>query len=229
MGILSYSDFVNETEQKLWVAIEITTKDHFGKKVSSQRVITQDTYEELKSERRTRGGLEILYINALCRPTSDRNRATEFLDKRVIAPRKSKIDKRGADYVVYAINIGKLNPKGETVFGWNFWEECENWVRNGGKPTLFVSGYTFYWGEAGSLKVGDVVVTADNDSQRIINGGSKQEIEAIMPCSSKEEFDREYRKLFPNLCSSPRRAWGRMTDGLPWSYFRTVYSIKGIE
>jgi hypothetical protein len=41
----------------------------------------------------------------------------------VTEQRKTPINKGNADYIVYAINIGKFTPTGKTKYDWNLWEE----------------------------------------------------------------------------------------------------------
>ena len=159
-----------------------------------------------------------------------------YLDKSTKTPRKSKIDKKGAEYIVYAITLGKLAPGGSTNFSYNLWEEFGDdktaiyalskagmYVTNGRRPF----GAYFLVGAKGSLDVGDTLVIADNDSQKLLASGYDFEVLAILP-TDKDSFTEAYRKEFSDICDKPKVAFGRKIDGIPWKYFRQVYSIKGI-
>ena len=219
-----FIDYINESTQK-WVAIEVTTEGPFSdsKPVTSQRVITLDTYNELEDKGRTKGGFHILSLSKICEPTSNKDHAMSYLDKPAKTQRKSKIDKKGADYIVYAITLGNLTPGGKTNFDYNFWEEF-----NDDKMAIYaLDGSYFLVGAKGSLDVGDTLVIADNDSQKLLASGYDFEVLAILP-TDKDSFTEAYRKEFSDICDKPKVAFGRKIDGIPWKYFRQVYSIKGI-
>lgn len=232
-----FIDYINESTQK-WVAIEVTTSPSWpsDKPKTSQRVVTLDTYNELKSTGHTKSHHnEVLSISKLCEPTS-KEQAMSYLDKSTKTPRKSKIDKKGAEYIVYAITLGKLSPGGSTNFSYNLWEEFGDdktaiyalsksgiYVTNGRRPF----GAYFLVGAKDSLDIGDTFVIADNDSRKLMGGGGKFSVTAILP-SDKEGFIEGYRKEFPDYCKKPSVSFGRQLDGIPWKDFSQIYSIKGV-
>lgn len=223
-----FIDYINEAEQK-WVAIEITTEGPFydSKPVTSQRVVTLDTYNELENKGRTKGGYEILRLSKLCSPTKDRSYAETYLDKKDKTPRKSKIDKKDADYIVYAITLGKLTPGGSTNFSYNLWEEFGD-----DKSAIYVlgdypRGQYFLVGAKDSLDLNDTFVIADNDSQKLLGSGRKFKVTAILP-ADKDGFVEGYRKEFSEHCKKPSVSFGRQLDGIPWKLFSQIYSIKGV-
>lgn len=233
-----FIDYINESDQR-WVAIEVTTEGPFSdsKPVTSQRVVTLDTYNELEDKGRTKGGYQILRLSKLCSPTKDKDYAMTYLDKGgAKTPRKSKIDKKGADYIVYAITLGKLAPGGSTNFSYNLWEEFGDdktaiyalskggiYVTNGRRPF----GAYFLVGAKDSLDIGDTFVIADNDSRKLMGGGGQFRVTAILP-SDKEGFIEGYRKEFPDYCKKPSVSFGRQLDGIPWKDFSQIYAIKGV-
>ena len=223
-------NYINEAKENTrWVAIEITTYNHrygYGerKNSTSKRVVSEDTYRQLKNERQTASGLEIVELNVLAGPTRDKDEAMAAIaseQKR----RKSPINKGDVDYIVYAMNIGKFTPTGKTKYDWNLWEEGKN-----GESEIYVDihGSIFLWGAKGSLKKGDKIVCVDNDTQKKIAPYYK-EVGAVLPADSRESFTEAYRKEFPDYCKKPTFAFGKHTDGLPLSRFQQIYSIKGIS
>ena len=59
--------FLNEAAEKKWVAISVTTAaDYYHDKDStSQRVVSYDTYQEMKEKGHTKGYMTIKYIEKL--------------------------------------------------------------------------------------------------------------------------------------------------------------------
>lgn len=222
----SITEFIHESNtEKLWVPIEIVTADHFNpdKHITSQRVVTVDTYNELKQNGRTKGHAEIISLSKLSSPTKDKDMAMSYLDTKEKKVRKSKLKKGDADYIVYAMNIGSLTSSGKTKYDWNFWETNEE---NPGE--LYTDyGYSFLWGAKGSLKEGDKVVCVDNDTNKKLTGAIKV-VNHVLP-ASKEEFVKAYREKFPKLCKRPTVAFGQQRDGLPWPRMMALYSIKGVS
>jgi hypothetical protein len=226
----SIINYINEAKESTrWVAIEITTNNHrygYGehKNSTSKRVVSEDTYRQLKNERQTASGLEIVELNVLAGPTRDKDEAMAAIEteKKV---RSTPIKKGDADYIVYAMNIGKFTPTGKTKYDWNLWEESKN-----GEAEIYVDkrGSIFLWGAKGSLKKGDRIVCVDNDTQKKIAPYYK-EVGAVLPADSRESFTEAYRKEFPDYCKKPTFAFGKQTDGLPLSRFQQIYSIKGIS
>lgn len=218
-----------------WVAIEVTTaKDRYHPKpMTTQRVVTLDTYNELKSSGRTKGYMTIDSISALGPVCKTRDAAANYLDPKQKQSRKSKIDKENADYVVWAITIGKLTPAGNTMYDWNLWEIGNECKQNNTDMELYVGSKwgtypnSFLWGTAGSLKEGDTVCVVDNDSEKKLPGAPRK-ILAALPANSKDAFVDAFRKKFPDICKAPKRAFGKVSDGLPWFKLGQVYSIKGI-
>ena len=144
----------------------------------------------------------------------------------VTEQRKNPINKGNADYIVYAMNIGKFTPTGKTKYDWNLWEEGKK-----GEAEIYADkrGAIFLWGAKGSLKKGDKIVCVDNDTQKKIAPYYK-EVGAVLPADSRESFTNAYRKEFEVYCKEPTYAFGKHTDGLPGaSHFQQIYSIKGIS
>lgn len=236
------SQFINESNDTVWIAIEVYTEpDHYHPKgTKSQRVVTMDTYDELRSTMRTRSHMRISSIHELSHPTRNKQDALSYLEASQKTPRKSKIDKCGADYIVWAIVMGKFQANGNTKFGWNVWDECANMPKD--EPAcIYVLGSTwtdswnqehyhastFLYGSKDSLKEGDTVCCVDNDSQKSIRGMGKTVL-SVIPVTCKDDFVKAYRERFPRNCSRPKRAFGRISDGLPWSDFGNIASIKGV-
>ena len=121
--------FINEASNKVdqWVAIEVTTAaDHYhSKDTTSQRVVSVDTYNELK-QGRTKGYMTVKHVEALGPVCKTKEQAMEFLDTVQKKVRTSKINKGDADYIVWCISSGGMNPSGNTKWDWNFWEEWKD-------------------------------------------------------------------------------------------------------
>jgi len=218
---------VSDKDQHEWIAIEIVTTDnsYSSKQTVNQRVVTVDTYHNLKNGNHTKGYRHIVSVTALGPACKSKDNAMNYLDPPKKTKRKSKIDKKGADYIVWCIPCGKMNPSGKTYWDWNFWDEWKN------DTEIFIGDYgsSFLMGSTGSLKVGDTVFCIDNDSEKKLPGAPRK-IEAISKCDI-DDFRDVYRKTYPSYCKKPIRAFGKMTDGLPWSGFhgmKQFYSIKGI-
>ena len=223
-------NYINEAKENTrWYAIEITTeRDYYGsignKVTTSKRVVSEETYLQLKRDRRTSAGWDIIDLTVLDGPTRDKDEALAVIasEKKV---RKSPIKKGNADYIVYLMNIGKFTPTGKTKYDWNLWDEGK---RTDMEIYTNKGGSIFLWGAKGSLKIGDKIVCVDNDTQqKLIPNFNK--IEVILPADSRESFTEAYRKEFAVYCKKPTYAFGKYTDGLPGaSHFRQIYSIKGI-
>ena len=41
-------------------------------------------------------------------------------------------------------------------------------------------------------------------------------------------FRETFRKEWPSICKRPTRAFGKVSDGLPWNRMGQFYSIKGV-
>lgn len=226
--ILKINEFASNG-QKEWVAIEVTTKDHFGKTTSSQRVVTVETYNTLRNSEYTRGGMEIVSVRALSQPTANKEYAESYLDKKEKHVISGNIDKNGCDYLVSVISVGPLTSNGKTKFDWNIWEAGEQAKKNGGDTCFYVSDYgIILWGAKGSFKIGDTVMLIDNDTRRKVNAGTGK-IKYIFNANSKEEFISDVRSTDSQYKGKITYSFGRRTDGVQWNNFRTVYSIKGIE
>ena len=226
-SVLNYINEAKETTR--WVAIEITTYNHrygYGerKNTTSKRVVSEDTYYQLKNERQTSSGLEVVDLNVLAGPTRDKGEAMAAIASEQKG-RKTPINKGDADYIVYAMNIGKFTPTGKTKYDWNLWEEGKD-----GEVEIYADrrGAIFLWGAKGSLKKGDKIVCVDNDTQKKIAPYYK-EVAAVLPADSRESFTEAYRKEFAVYCKKPSFAFGKHNDGLPSSHFQQIYSIKGIS
>ena len=227
--ILKINEFVNTNQQKDWVAIQITTRDHFGKNVTSQRVVTYETYKDLTMKDYTKGGMEILSVTKLCEPTSNREFAETFLDKPERKVRKTEVDKGDSDYLVSVISMGTLSSGGKTKFGWNIWEEGEKYKANGSESFIYVlKNGILLWGSKDTLQIGDKVTIIDNDTRRKVQCGTSV-VEYIWNASSKDEFINDVRNSDSWYVKPRKYSFGRMTDGVKWEAFRVIYSIKGVE
>lgn len=207
-----------------WIAVSVTTgADHIHKKeTTTQRVVSYETYLDMKETGHTKGYMEIVSIEALSPVCSSKEAAMNYIDAPKRDSRKSKIDKGSADYIVWCISSGGMNPSGKTKWDWNFWDEWKD-------AYIFIdrTGRSFLFGAEGSLKVGDKVCCVDNDTQKKLSG-APYEIKAICKCNI-EDFRTTYRKEFPSLCKRESFSFGRKVDGLPWTKMGQIYSIKGIS
>ena len=221
------TSFINEASNKVdqWVAVEVTTAaDHYhSKDTTSQRVVSYDTYLDMKEKGRTKGMMTIKYINKLSPVCKSKDAAMEYIDIPQKKARTSKINKGDADYIVWCISSGGMNPSGNTKWDWNFWEE---WKDNEIYMGWGGAGKSFLMGAPDSLKVGDKVCCVDNDTQKKLAGAPKK-IDAVCKCNI-EDFRKVFRETYPEICKSPKRAFGKVSDGLPWNKMGQFYSIKGI-
>ena len=117
--------FLNEAAEKEWVAISVTTAaDHYHDKDStSQRVVSYDTYQEMKEKGHTKGYMTIKHIEKLSPVCKSKDEAMSYIDVPEKKARKSKINKGDADYIVWCISSGSMNPAGKTKWDWNLWDE----------------------------------------------------------------------------------------------------------
>lgn len=218
-------DYINEAEAgKVWVAIEDEytpdSYDSYGKARTSYRVVTAETFRDLKNgTKRTYGNHEYTELGR----SRNKEEAQSYLPSFQKTGRKSKIDKKGADYIVYCISSGKMNAAGKTKWDWNFWEEWKD-------SEIYIDKRfcgSFLMGAPGSLKVGDTVFCVDNDTQKKLTGAPIK-IDAVCKCTL-EDFRETYRKLCPDICKRPSVSFGRKIDGLPWQRMGQFYSIKGVS
>lgn len=220
------SQFINEAadnKNQVWVAIQDDYEpdgySSWDKPRTSYRVVTAETYAALKNgTKRTYGNHEYTELGR----SRNKEIAQSYLPSYQKTARKSKIDKKGADYIVYCISSGKMNAAGKTKWDWNFWDEWE-------KSEIYIDrrGDCFLMGAPNSLKVGDKVFCVDNDSQKKLTG-APTEIVAVCDCNLKA-FQEEYRKKFSDRCKRPFTSFGRQLDGLPWQRMGQFYSIKGVS
>ena len=218
------SEYILEkNEDKEWIAISVTTAAdlYHSKDSTTQRVVTVDTYQEMKEKGHTKGYMTIKSIEKLSPVCNSKEQAMEFLDVPQKKMKKGKIKKGDADYIVWCIASGNMNAAGKTNWDWNFWEE---WKDNEIYMDNF--GWSFLIGAPGSLKVGDKVFCVDNDTQKKLPG-APNEIAAVCKCNL-EDFRETFRKGWPNKCKRPTRAFGKVSDGLPWQRMGKFYSIKGV-
>lgn len=205
-----------------WVAISITTRSNdgwdYGKETTSERVVSYETYQNLK-QGKTKGYREVVSVETLGPVCSTKVEAMEFLSAKQQNKRKSEIDKGDADYIVYCISSGKFNPSGKTSFDFSIWDENrELYYDSRNRSILF--------GAPGSLKEGDEIYCVDNDTNKKLSGAPKR---VDMVCKADlDEFRKKFREKYPNLCKSPKYAFGKVSDGLPWSRMGQMYSVKGI-
>ena len=214
---------LEKKENQEWIAIEVTTAadSYHSKDSTTQRVVSVDTYQEMKEKGHTKGYMTIKSIEKLSPVCKSKEAAMEYLDFKEKKVKKGKINKGDADYIVWCISSGGMNPSGKTKWDWNFWEE---WKDN----EIYISDYgrSFLMGAPGSLKVGDKVFCVDNDTQKKLAGAPKK-IAAVCKCNI-EDFRETFRKEWPNICKRPSRAFGKVSDGLPWNKMGQFYSIKGV-
>ena len=216
------SEYILEkNEDKKWIAISVTTAAdlYHSKDSTTQRVVTVDTYQEMKEKGHTKGYMTIKSIEKLSPVCNSKEQAMEFLDVPKKKMKKGKINKGDADYIVWCISSGSMNPAGKTKWDWNFWEEWKD-------HEIYMDGRSFLIGAPGSLKVGDKVFCIDNDTQKKL-AGAPNEIDAVCKCNL-EDFRETFRKTWPNKCKRPTRAFGKVSDGLPWQRMGQFYSIKGV-
>jgi len=217
---------LEKKENQKWVATSVTTASDFynDKNTTSQRVVSYDTYQEMRQKGHTKGHMEIKSIETLGPVCNSKEDAMSYLDIKEKKVKKGKINKGDADYIVWCISSGSMNPSGKTKWDWNFWEEWKDgeiYMGRGG------AGKSFLYGAPGSLKVGDTVFCVDNDTQKKLTGTPKK-IEAICKCNI-EDFRKVFRETYPEICKSPKRAFGKVSDGLPWTNrMGQIYSIKGV-
>ena len=217
-------NFIVEAAEKKWVAIDITTAadSYHSKDSTSQRVVSYDTYQEMKEKGRTKGYMTIKHIEMISPVCNSKEAAMEFIAVPEKKARKSKINKGNADYIVWCISSGSMNPSGKTKWDWNLWDEQKD-------AEIYMGDYgrSFLFGAPGSLKVGDTLFCIDNDTQKKLAGAPKK-IEAVCKCNL-EDFRKVYRETYPDCCKSPKRAFGKVSDGLPWTNrMGQFYSIKGV-
>ena len=213
--------YLNEATTEKWVAIEDTTEaNEFYKEKTTYRVVTYSTYLDLKNGK-SRGGWMRHHIEKLG-VANTRDGALEYLPSSNKTARKSDINKGSAQFIVYAIGMGTMNPQGKTSFGWSVWDEWKN-----EDMEIYFSARSFLFGTAGSLKVGDTLCVVDNDSRKKLPGATSR-VEAVCKCT-KEDFVDAYRSAFPSSCKRPSYSFGRHLDGLPWTRMGQMSSIKGIE
>ena len=222
---------VNElaSAQTEWVAVQITVKDYYGKNVTSQRVVKYETYQDLLRKGYTKGHQEIVSVNKLCEPTRNREFAESCLDRPERKVRKTPIDRGDSDYLVSVISLGTISSGGKTKFGWNIWEEGEHQSKLGEDPYIFVLNTSLLlWGAKDSLQIGDKVTLIDNDTRKKVQWGTGT-VEYVWNAASKDNFVNQVRNS-NSWYSKPRSySFGRMTDGVKWDAFRTMFSIKGVE
>lgn len=208
-----------------WIAVEVTTAaDYYhSKDTTSQRVVSYDTYLDMKEKGYTKGHMTIKSIEKLSPVCKSKDAAMEYIDATQKKARTSKINKGNADYIVWCINTGKMNAAGNTKWDWNLWEEQKD-----GEIYMGDYGRSFLFGAPGSLKKGDTLFCVDNDTQKKLAGAPKK-VEAVCKCNL-EDFRKVYRETYPDCCKKPSIQFGKKSDGLPWtSRMGQFYSIKGVS
>ena len=205
-----------------WVAISVTTRSNdgwdYGKEITSERVVSYETYQNLK-QGKTKGYREVVRVDTLGPVCSTKLKAMDFLTPKETNKRKSEIDKGNADYIVYCISSGKFNPSGKTSFDFSIWDENRELYYDRRRQSIL-------FGAPGSLKEGDTICCVDNDTNKKLPGAPKR---IDMVCKADlDEFRTKFREKYPDLCKSPKYAFGKVSDGLPWSRMGQMYSIKGI-
>lgn len=208
--------------------------DKYQKERTSYRVVTAETYADLKRGykiKRSKWGrdeeIPVGYnheYNVLGTGFT-REEAEAFLPSKQYAPRKTKIS-TNADYIVYAISMGKMNAAGKTKFDWSIYDD------NVAKTSkIFMGRWSMLWGSKDNtgLNIGDRICVVDNDTQKKL-AGAPEEIIDICDCNP-EAFAEMIRNnpRWSSMCRRPSYQFGRRTDGLPWGEFRQMYSIKGVE
>lgn len=229
-----FIDYINEAKATEWIAVEVTTAGPFtgDKDRVSQRVISGETYDEMMEKGHTKGYAQIKHIEKLSPWCKTKDQAAGYLDYKEKTAKKGKINKGDADYIVWAIGLGKMNPAGKTSFGWNVWDE---WKES--DMEIYMLGYSyrstpdsFAFGAKGSLKEGDTIYGVDNDTNKKLSGMGATVL-AISKCSY-DDFVKTFREKYSSVCKRPSRAFGKVSDGLPWASgagrFGQMYSIKGV-
>lgn len=211
-----------ELNAQKWVAISVTTRStngwDYGKETTSERVVSYETYQNLKRGE-TKGYREVVSVETLGPVCSTKLKAMDFLTPKETNKRKSEIDKGDADYIVYCISSGKFNPSGKTSFDFSIWDENRELYYDKARRSIL-------FGAPGSLKEGDTIYCVDNDTNKKLSGAPKV---IDMVCKANlDEFRTKFREKYPDLCKSPKYAFGKVSDGLPWSRMGQMYSIKGI-
>ena len=108
-----------------YVAIEDIMEPNYDypKGRTSYRVVTLETYEKLRRGEKTNYGEHSYHVLGRA---NTKEEAETYLPSFNKKPRKSKIDKGNADYIVYVLSLGKFQPGGGTKFEWNLWEESKD-------------------------------------------------------------------------------------------------------
>ena len=75
--------------------------------------------------------------------------------------------------------------------------------------------------------VTSIHITEVLSSLKIIDLGRVGKIAKIIPCPSKEEFVKNYREAFPDLCSQPKKSFGReIFINLVSSNYKNIVSLQ---
>lgn len=223
----SILDYITEKkENQQWIAISVTTAadSWHSKDSTNQRVVSLDTYNDMRKNGYTKGQMTIKSVDALGPVCKSKEDAMAYLDTKEKKIKKGKINKGNADYIVWCISSGSMSPSGKTKWDWNFWDEWKDgeiYMGRGG------AGKSFLAGAKGTLKVGDEICCVDNDTQKKLSGAPSK-IDAVCNCNL-EDFRKVFRETYPEICKSPKRAFGKVSDGLPWTNrMGQIYSIKGV-
>lgn len=224
--------YINEAGASTkWAAIRITTSadSYHNKDNTSERVVTWDTYAEMKSKGSTKGGYMTIKSLELLGTGNSREAAEEYLTPKDIKKRKSKIKTDGYDLICWAITCGKMQQNGKTKFGWSLWDSAENddqyiFVTSTG-PEFYLSRGSFIFAAKDTFKQGDKVLGVDNDTEKKLSGFTDTIVD-YCHCDI-ESFREMIRRIDPRDCKRPQKAFGKVSDGLPWNRFGQVYSCKG--
>jgi len=223
------TESTNATE---YVAIEDKFEgDEYSKPRTSYRVVSADTFADLQRGYKERKGkygrsrempVGVGHTYTVLGTSKTRRGAEEMLPGKEVSKRKTAINKGDADYIVYAISSGKMNPAGKTTWDWSIYDDNKD-------GEIYLGRDSILFGATGSLAKGDKICVVDNDTQKKLTGAPNK-ITAVCKCT-KEDFEKMVRshESLGSLCKRPTRAFGKVSDGLPWSRFGQMYSIKGVE
>ena len=216
-----------------WLPIEMLLKYNFDEEIKKQIAVTSDEYElltyivdkDLKGTHKDgvswNSVKKIINISKLGPECNDVKVALNYLND--TGERKSKLRKYDADYVIWCINGGKMNPTGKTYFEkynlWEYFDYCDIYMGYYGRSFLI--------GQPGILSINDKVLCVDNDNANKLSGAPNI-IKGICKCNI-DDFRKIFYNEWPSICKRPKVAFGKKIDGLPWTKMGQFYFIKGVS
>lgn len=215
-----------------WIPIKINYKTEKFEAIAPVRVVSTYIYEEFLKNGHTRALSEIENIEELGPVTKNRDEALDcvydfYKENRgykgrsyMQTKRKSKI-KTNADFIIWCTSAGKMSKTGTSYWKWKLWDEYPDY-----EIYFDFYGRRFLIGPKGSLDVDFNVYCVDDSNQKQLTQ-APEKIIGVSRCDLND-FVEEYKKLFPKRCKQPVRAFGKVTDGLPWSDFGNYYLIDSL-